>query len=211
VENQGDPGLAATRFGEIINFALRRLGHGEGRASQRDLAAAIGVAPTMVGRYRAAAADFEALRAVTVERLAAACGLEVGALFAWIREGREAAMAYQQRISHEPVAFEPIDLARQLVALLEQDEPLTALERQPDYGALQRDLADARAIAPALFDRLVQMTAAAPSLEKVEAAAELDDQDWLKLQQLLDAEPAELQERYGFAGRISSRTPQHCA
>lgn len=205
--------LAATRFGEIINYALRHLGGADGPASQRELAARIGVAGTMVGRYRGAAADFEGLRAVTVERLAAACDLEVGTLFTWIREGRAAAMAYQQRISSDPVAFEPIDLARQLVQLLEPRPNTTAAlpapDPQPDWDALRRDLRDARAVAPSLFDRLVLISDAAPALEKVEAAAELDEQDWIRLQPLLDAEAAALQERYGF-GQSASRTRLRC-
>jgi transcriptional regulator with XRE-family HTH domain len=198
------------RFAEIVRYAQKVLGGASGRASQRDLAAALGLAPTMVGRYLSANADFHHLRAITIERLAAAAQLEPGALFVWIREGRSAAMAYQQLMQQQPVAFEPIDLARQLVAMLDSGDPAVpagAVEPMKDYGALQQDIADQRAVAPAMFDRLVAMADAAATLEKVNGSAALLHSDWLKLQQLLDAPAPELMQRYGFVGHEAARTP----
>jgi hypothetical protein len=200
----------SVRLAEIVRYAQTVMGGGRGRASQRDLAAALEIAPTMTSRYLAGNADFHNLRAVTIERLAAAAQLEPGALFVWMREGRQAAMAYQQLMQQSPVAFEPIDLARQLVAMLEDDgrsavDPQQLLEPAADYGALSRDIADQRAVAPALFDRLAQMLNAIPVIERVSAEAPLSDQDWLTLQELLDAPAAQLQQRYGF-GRTVSRT-----
>jgi transcriptional regulator with XRE-family HTH domain len=198
------------RFAEIVRYAQKVLGGASGRASQRDLAAALGLAPTMVGRYLSANADFHHLRAITIERLAAAAQLEPGALFVWIREGRSAAMAYQQLMQQQPVAFEPIDLARQLVAMLDSGDPAVpagAVEPMEDYGALQQDIADQRAVAPAMFDRLVAMADAAATVEKVNGSAALLHSDWLKLQQLLDAPALELMQRYGFAGHATAKTP----
>lgn len=197
------------RFAEIVRYAQKVMGGGRGRASQRDLAAALEIAPTMTSRYLAGNADFHNLRAVTIERLAAVAQLEPGALFVWMRQGRQAAMAYQQLMQQSPVAFEPVDLARQLVAMLEEDVsavvPPQLVEPTADYEGLARDIADLRAVAPALFDRLAQMLQGAPVLERIEAAEPLSEADWLTLQELMDAPAAELRLRYRF-GRAASKT-----
>lgn len=208
--------LTAQRFREVIDYALVQRGGPGGRASQRDLAEQLGIAATMVTRYLTHRAAFDGLRATTVERLALACNLEVGAIYAWIRDGRAAAMAYQQRLQSEPVAFSPLDLAERLAALLRQqavDPADSPLPPTPDYDCLRLALDDARAVAPALFDRLVALTKAAQTLERVRAVEELDQQDWLRLQQLLDEQPLVLQQRYGFAAvaQTAARTAQPCA
>jgi len=203
--------VQAARFAEIVRHAQRVLGGSGGRASQRDLAVNLGIAPTMTGRYLAGNVDFRNLRAITIEKLAAATQLEPGALFAWIRDGREAAMDYQQLMCQEPVAFAAVDLARKLVTLLEEDpEPgyKSGLpQSEPDYGALQQDIQDQRDVAPALFDRLVAMASAEETLEKVAVPSPLDESDWLKLQQLLDLPAQQLQQRYGFARAVSRTQP----
>lgn len=205
----------AIRFREVIDYALTQLGGPSGRASQKDLADQLQLAPTMVTRYLTQRAAFDGLRATTIERLASVCGLETGAIYTWVRDGRAAAMAYQQRFSAKPVAFSPLELAEQLATLLQrqassQEQAAAAAPLQPDYDGLLQALEDARAVAPALFDRLLEITKAAPTRLRVEAAEELTQQDWLKLQQLLDEQPEVLQQRYGFV-RTSPRTAQPCA
>jgi transcriptional regulator with XRE-family HTH domain len=202
--------MQTARFAEIVRYAQRVLGGSGTKASQRDLAAALGIAPTMTGRYLTGNVDFRNLRAITIEKLAAATQLEPGALFVWIRDGREAAMAYQQMMQQEPVAFEAVDLARKLVTLLEDSDPPRPgqLVPEPDYRALQHDIQDQREVAPAMFDRLVAMVGAASVLEGVAVAAPLEEGDWLKLQQLLDLPAAQLQQRYGFARAASRTQPQ---
>ncbi|MCE2838628.1 MAG: helix-turn-helix transcriptional regulator [Cyanobium sp. 49614_E6] len=203
--------LQAARLAEIVRYAQRVLGGSGAKASQRDLAAALGIAPTMVGRYLTNT-DFRNLRAVTIERLAAVTQLEPGALFVWIRDGREAAIAYQQLMQQEPVVFAPVDLARRLVSLLEESDAESAVhsvqrEPEPDYRALQHDINDQRAVAPAMFDRLAAMLGAEQVLERIENAAPLEEGDWLKLQQLLDLPALQLQQRYGFARAVSRTQP----
>lgn len=206
--------LVALRFREVVDYALSRLGGPAGKASQRELAEQLELAPTMVTRYLTQRAAFDGLRAATIERLAVVCQLEPGAIYAWIRGGRAAAMAYQQRFSSRPVAFSPLELAEQLVALLREQQGASSADQDrapaPDYDGLLQALADARAVAPALFDRLAEITKAAPTLERVRAAEDLNQQDWLTLQQLLDEQPEILQQRHGFV-RTFPRTAQPCA
>lgn len=204
----------AVRFREVIDYALTQLSGPSGKASQKDLADKLQLAPTMVTRYLTQRAAFDGLRATTIERLASVCGLETGAIYTWVRDGRAAAMAYQQRFSAKPVAFSPLELAEQLVTLLQEQQGVVSMDGTPspppDYDGLLQALADARAVAPALFDRLAEITKAAPTLERVRAAEDLNQQDWLTLQQLLDEQPEALQQRYGFA-RTFPRTAQPCA
>ena len=207
----------AVRFREVIDYALTQLSGPSGKASQKDLADQLQLAPTMVTRYLTQRAAFDGLRATTVERLASVCGLETGAIYTWVRDGRAAAMAYQQRFSAKPVAFSPLELAEQLVTLLQEQQGLPAAAEArvlaPDHEGLLQALESARAVAPALFDRLVALTKAAQTLERVRAAEDLDQQDWFKLQQLLDEQPQVLQQRYGFAAvaQTVARTAQPCA
>ena len=116
--------IAGVRFAEIVSYAQQVLGGREDRrASQRELSQRLGVAATMIGRYKSGMCDWQNLKASTIEALAAAAQLEVGTLFVWIKEGRSAAMQYQRKASAEPKAFEVVDLARELVKMLEGVSP----------------------------------------------------------------------------------------
>jgi transcriptional regulator with XRE-family HTH domain len=108
------------RFAEIVQYAQVILGSkADRRASQRELSERMGVAATMIGRYKSGLCDWRNLKASTIEALANAAQLEVGTLFIWINQGRAAAMEHQRKASDSPKAFEPLDLAKELVGMLE--------------------------------------------------------------------------------------------
>ena len=131
-----DRDIEGIRFAEIIQYAQIVLGGREDRrASQRELSSRLNVAATMIGRYKSGLCDWRNIKASTIEALAKAAQLEVGTLFVWINEGREAALAHERKTSTTPRAFAPVDLARELVAMLEtgsglpdKDEALPSVE-----------------------------------------------------------------------------------
>lgn len=195
------------RFAEIVSYAQVVLGgQASGRASQRELAEVLGVAATMVTRYKAGNCDWRGLKASTLEALAKAARLEVGTLFVWINEGRDAAMAYQRRMSAEPRAFRPVDLARELTAMLESQEQIKQepAPEGPDYAGIQNQLQPLQGPA---FDRLVALFDATAAVAAAMEQQPLSDDDWLKLARLVDADPARFRQLYQSA----SRTPQRAA
>ena len=141
--------LEGQRFAEIVIYAQEVLGSKEDRrASQRALSQTLGVAATMIGRYKSGLCDWQNLRAQTIEALAAAAQLEVGTLFIWIKDGKAAAMAYQRQASSAPRAFAPVDLARELVQMLEQaPEPDSKTKGLPPEREQPKIYTEAEALA----------------------------------------------------------------
>jgi transcriptional regulator with XRE-family HTH domain len=206
--NSANQELRDARFAEIVRYAQTALGgNGSNRASQRELAEALGIAPTMVTRYLSSNCDWRNLKATTIEALAKAARLEVGTLFVWIADGRDAAMVYERRMSSKPRAFHPVDLARELASMLEASEADS--EKQypapvgPDYEAIQQQLQQLQGPA---FDRLVEVFDAAAALQAVEQQLPLEDEHWLALARLLNADPAVFRQQ--FAARSGARTQQ---
>jgi transcriptional regulator with XRE-family HTH domain len=194
------------RFAEIVSYAQVVLGgQASGRASQRELAEALGVAPTMITRYKSKNCDWRGLKASTLEALAKAARLEVGTLFVWINEGQGAAMAYERRMSAEPKAFRPVDLARELTAMLESQEQAKQepAPEGPDYAGIQNQLQPLQGPA---FDRLVALFDATAAVAAAMEQQPLSDDDWLKLARLVDADPARFRQLH--SGQSASRTPQ---
>lgn len=206
---------ASRNFLDLLHHCRRVLGDHRRLASKRELSDALNVAPGMAGRYVSGETDFYGLRAVTVEQLAKACGLDVGTVFRWVREGRQAAMAHEALLRQEPVAFTALDHVRAAAALLQrQDSAVDADEEgeQPlgtDFQGLTLALAGRRgqegAAMASLFDTLVQTIQAVPCLERIQAAQELEEADWFTLQQLLGVPESELRALFG-PGRTPSRT-----
>lgn len=203
------------KFQELLHYCREVLGRGTRLATQRELAEALDIAATMAGRYIGGGTEFNNLRAVTVQRIAAAAGLDVGTVYLWVEQGRQAAMLHQERLDQRPLRFTALDYVREAAALLEQQQPEGRLEPEPfvpDYAALQQALeerrgpeGDARA---GLFDTLVDHVGAGPVLQRIAAAETLEDDDWLKLQPLLGVPAAELQQCYGFAQTVARTEPR---
>ena len=197
------------RFAEIVGYAQVVLGgQASGRASQRELAEYLNVAPTMVTRYKAGNCDWLGLKASTLESLARAARLEVGTLFVWINEGREAAMAYEQRMSAEPKAFRPVDLARELTAMLERQDRNAIKEEPapsgPDYEGITSQL---QQLAGPAFDRLVLLFDATNAVAAAIEQQPLSDDDWLKLARLVDDDPAAFRQRYATQSVSRNQPP----
>lgn len=196
-------------FQELLHYCRERLG-GSRLASQRELADALEVAPTMAGRYIAGGTDFYHLRATTVANLAAAAGLDVGSVYLWVERGRRAAAAHQERLSRKPLRFSALDYIKEAAALLESGSPdAVPAPPPPDYSGLQQALAERRGpegdARTSLFDTLVQHVDAEAVLQRIAQRQPLSDEDWLKLQMLLSVPAAELQQCYGF-GQSAART-----
>ena len=201
-------------FLELLQHCRRVLGGHARLASKRELSDALNVAPGMAGRYIAGETDFYNLRAITVELLARACGLDVGTVFRWVGQGRQEALAHEALLRREPVAFSALDHVRAAATLLEQQEEAVALsgEEPPlptDFDGLAMALAGRRgqdgAAVASLFDTLVRSIGAEPCLERIRASQDLEDDDWFKLQQLLGVPQHELMALFG-PGRTPSRT-----
>ncbi len=204
--NSANQELRDARFAEIVRYAQTALGgKASNRASQRELAEALGIAPTMVTRYLSSNCDWRNLKATTIEALAKAARLEVGTLFVWIADGREAAMVYERRMSSKPRAFQPVDLARELASMLEawevDPEKQDPAPEGPDYDAIQQQLQQLQGPA---FDRLVEVFDAAAAIGAVEQRLPLADEHWCVLSRLLNADPAAFRQQ--FAARSAART-----
>lgn len=187
------------RLAEIVRYAQQRLGSGASqRASQRALSERLSCAPTMIGRYLTGNVVFGNMRAETVRALAEAAELDVGTLFVWIERGRDAAMAHEQHLRGEPVAFQPVDLARRLVTLLEAS-PAAAVEQDPpqvDVQGLMTLLEETRRESSRLFDRMVRALNAEAMLQRL-AIGEPEEDDWRLLGALLEQSPQKLRQRFG--------------
>lgn len=195
VEN-GEPEVRAQRFAQIVDYALRMLGAESGTvvSTQRQLADFLGCSETMIHRYRTARVDFWHLKAATIWRLGQASRLHVGALFTWVLEGREAAMAYERAFTGVRSA-DPLILAEELVVMLKHRHR----EEKPqgvDYELLRMALAAKCEESPALFRQLVKALSMEPCLQKVDEQKGLDEACWQGLASLLDEQAMGIQERY---------------
>lgn len=190
VPSADDAALRA-RFVEIVSYALERLRQDRpAPASQRELAAAIGIAATMIGRYLQQQANPLALKFSTIVALARVCQMDVGTLTTWLMEGRAAAL--QRQPAGSAVDLSATRLAEQLLQQVRQ------LEQQPleppiDYSRLAAELEQRKQQAGTqLFNLAVDTFGAAESLKAVTAQEPLEQRDWELLAALLSMEPEEL-------------------
>jgi hypothetical protein len=197
--------LRDERFAELINYALRRLGAERGAVlgAQNELAASLNISSTMLHRYKTGGADFDALKARTVAQLAKVIDFDITSVYVWVESGREAALAHQRLLSQRPVAFSALELARELVRLLERygsalDEPTAPAPPQLQCQALMEFIRQKREPAPELFDELAAILSLTPVLEAVEAGGEqeLSDAQWEGLAKLLGRPASTLQEQF---------------
>lgn len=206
---------SSSNFLELLQHCRRVLGGHTRLASKRELSDALNVAPGMAGRYISGETDFYNLRAVTVELLARACGLDVGTVFRWVGQGRQEALAHEALVRREPVAFSALDHVRAAATLLERQEEAVLqggddpLPLPTDFDGLAMALAGRRgqdgAAVASLFDTLVQSIGAEACLERIRSNRDLEEGDWFKLQQLLGVPQHELIALFG-PGRIPSKT-----
>lgn len=187
-------------FREVIDYALKRLGDGHRLAVNRDLSNLLDVSTSMVTRYRSGMDPYTVAGGVLL-RLARAAGLGVDALFIWLEQGSKAAFAFERERSHLPRAFSELDLARELVAMLERNPALGLLSDRPgpDYGRLERELAQQRQANPA-FERLAQaLPQGAEALEAVRQREELKPAQWEALAIMLNDGESEFAARYSLS------------
>lgn len=193
------------RFAEVVDYALSKLGAERGAVlgAQAELSKALGVSSTMLHRYRNNGVDFQALKAGTVSQLAKVLGLEVGTIFLWVEEGRDAALEYQRRITGRPSAFSPAELARELAVMLERygsalDTPTPAVPPQLQCQPLLEAIRQKRDPAPELFDQFAAMLELEPVLAQIESGAvdDLEPQQWEGLAKLLGRGVDSLQAEY---------------
>jgi hypothetical protein len=197
--------LRDERFAELINYALRRLGAERGAVlgAQNELAASLHISSTMLHRYKTGGADFDALKARTVAQLAKVIDFDITSVYIWVESGREAALEHQRLLSQRPVAFSALELARELVRLLERygsalDEPTAPPPPQLQCQALMEFIRQKREPAPELFDELAAILTLTPVLEAIEAGGEqeLNEVQWGGLAKLLGRPVSTLQEQF---------------
>lgn len=188
-------------FREVVEYALERVSTGGQRASQRQLAERIMCAPGMIRRYLDMETSVEGLKFLTLYSLSKACRLDPGTLFIWIEEGREPAMLHEAALSGTIPPFGALDLARQLVRILEQDdrggeEAAGDGPAPPSLDPVRLRLAALENEVGALFERMVRLTEAEQAIEVVAASgsqpSSLADEDWVALGRLLEMEPDQL-------------------
>ena len=180
--------IVQQRFAEICVYALEVLGGSGSRlASQRELAEAICVAPTMLTRYLHSGCDWYSLKARTVAALARVTHMEPGSLFVWIEAGREAAMEHQRSLGSTPLTT-TVDLAEQLLARLREDAKQQLTANGPDYAGLIALIEKERSAGDILFDRLTQGLGCSGALAAAMEKKELSDEDWTMLSRLLDCD-----------------------
>lgn len=181
----------SAHFREVIDYALKRLGDGHRLAVNRDLSALLDVSVSMVTRYRSGMDPYTVGGGV-LARLAQAAGISLDGLFIWLQDGAAAAFAFERSRSDVPRAFSELDLARELVAMLERNPAVgIAADRQlPNYELLEQRLQACRSANPA-FDRLAQaLPDGLDALEAVQQRAEITPQQWEALAIMFsDAEP----------------------
>lgn len=193
------------RLVEVVDYALSVLGAESGSVVgvQRRLAEILDVSSTMIHRYRNGMVDFGNLRGCTIEQLARAANIHVGALYDWINLGRAVGMETQRRLVGRPVGFSPLDLVRELEQMLSTYRTaLDPADAVPEvclqYDAILAALDERRAAAPSLFNSLAKAIDAVPLLERLDnrSATSLEEHEWGLLGQLLDEEPADLIDRF---------------
>lgn len=181
----------SAHFREVIDYALKRLGDGHRLAVNRDLSALLDVSVSMVTRYRNGMDPYTVGGGV-LARLAQAAGISVDGLFIWLQDGSTAAFAFERSRSDVPRAFSELDLARELVAMLERNPAVgvNADRSVPNYELLERRLQACRSANPA-FDRLAQaLPDGLDALDAVQQRADITPQHWEALAIMLsDAEP----------------------
>ncbi len=186
------------RFVEVIDYALQVFGAEAGTSlgAQRRLSEAVGVSTTMLTRYKQGV-DFDNLKCATIRQLAKVMGIDPGAIFAWIEEGREAAMEHQRLLAAKPVAFSPFDLMKELEISLRRAIPVEAIE-QPHLRAdeLAAAVDSWRQDSPVLFDRFVAALGLAALLEELPSRAGLEPQEWEQLAELTGTTADALRQRF---------------
>ena len=193
------------RFADLIDYALSRLGAERGAVlgAQAELCRALGVSSTMIHRYRNSGVDFNSLKAGTVSQLAKVLGLEIGTVYLWVEEGREAALSYQRRITSKPAAFSPVDLADELSAMLRRygtvlDSPTPPPPPQLQCHLLMDAVRQKREPAPELFDQFTTMLELQQVLQQVEGGglSDLEPEQWEAFSKLLGRSVDSLQAEF---------------
>jgi hypothetical protein len=196
-------------FKELIEYALERISHGGHRASQRQLAEQLMLAPGMIRRYLDMETSVEGLKFMTLYQISRACRLDVGSVFLWIEEGREKAMDHEMALGGQVPPFSALDLARRLVVILEGDGGGggggggDTSGPKPDLGPLRQRVQDFAAEAGDLMCRMVRMVGAEAALAKLEdpalAIGSLETDDWQAVAALLEVEVRTLQLECGLS------------
>jgi transcriptional regulator with XRE-family HTH domain len=179
--------LRAQRFADLIRYAQRVCGRGDSsKASQRELAERIEVAGTMITRYLSGTVDWSNIKTQTARLIADAAEMDVGSIYVWIENGREAAFRHEAQIRSRPVSFGPLELARELTAMLEQQGG----ERSagPDYRLVREKLVAVEGESPRLFSSLVGRIGAEGALAKLEFGHPLTEEEWQQINTLLGEE-----------------------
>lgn len=193
------------RFAELVNHALTRMGAERGAVigAQNELAKALNVSSTMLHRYKTGGVDFDALKARTVAQLAKVLDMDVGAVYLWIEQGKDAAIAYQRRLTGRPIAFSPVDLSQELTAMLQRygtglDAPVPLQRPVLQCEALLAAMEAKREPAPELFDQFLDMLQLSPLLEQVRGGLleDLEYHHWQALARVLGGTPESLMEQY---------------
>lgn len=200
-------------FREVVEYALERVSTGGQRASQRQLAERIMCAPGMIRRYLDMETSVEGLKFLTLYSLSKACRLDPGTLFIWIEEGREPAMLHEAALSGTIPPFGALDLARQLVRILEQDDRGggdlgSDGPAPPSLDPVRLRLSSLEHEVGALYQRMVRLTEAEAAVELVEAVGTLPSslaaEDWAALGRLLEMEPDQLRGECGLIQAAAS-------
>lgn len=178
--------IMAQRFAEVIRYAQRVGKSGtEIRSSQKNLADKIEVAGTMITRYLSGKVQFGNIKSETARLIAEAAGLHVGSLYAWIVDGKDAAMVLEEKLRGEPVAFKPLEMAEKLVVALRKEEGQEAPASQERYKQEREYLAKMEVESPLLFGRFIASMNAEKVLAKLEFGEELEKEDRELLMKLI--------------------------
>jgi hypothetical protein len=202
-------------FKQLIEYAMERVSVGGQRASQRQLAEKLMLAPGMIRRYLDMETSVEGLKFTTLSQLSRACRLNVGTVFLWIEEGREKAMEHEMSLGGSAPPFGALDLARRLVEILEgRDDPGGGgrglgpdVPPPPDLTPLRQRTTVFTEEAGDLVGRMVRMVGAEAAMAKLEdpelAPDALDAGDWQALAALLEVAADTLRLECGLQGVLS--------
>jgi hypothetical protein len=203
-------------FKQLIEYAMERVAMGGQRASQRQLAEKLMLAPGMIRRYLDMETSVEGLKFTTLSQLARACRLHVGTVFVWIEEGRDQAMTHELSLGGNTPPFGALDLARRLVEILEgRDDPGgdggedhgPDVPPPPDLTPLRQRTTVFAEEAGDLMGRMVRMVGAGIAMAKLEnselAVDALDPSDWLAMAALLEVDAEALRLECGVARTVA--------
>lgn len=182
-----------------MRFAMEINTQSDRRFSQRDLADKLKVAPTMVTRYLQGRVEFWSMKAVTLDLLAKSCGLDVGTLYVWMEQGRDAALLHEERMAAQPTMTKPEDLLRRALSLLENEKKPPG-QKRCRYPALIKAIEDLKdSVGELMFERLVRLSGAEEVLQRLAQGEELwlDAEDTLA--KLLDVGVEEVRQLAGGA------------